>query len=146
MRKLLLVISCLILASSVTAQTLIFHNDTANKNSGLPFSKAAQVGHLLFLSGELGVNPITKTLVAGGIEAETKQLMSNIAATLKQYGSSLDKVAKCTVFLADISEWSTFNKVYVTFFDKNFPARSALAASGLALSARVEVECIAVVD
>jgi len=83
--------------------------------------------------------------VKGGIVAETKQVMINISNTLQKYNSSLDRVAKCTVFLADIKEWSKFNDVYKTFFIKNHPARSAMAGSGLGLSARVEVECIAVV-
>jgi len=128
------------------ADQLKFLNTEANKKLDLPFSKATQVGNLLFLSGELGVNPETGKLVKGGIKPETKQLMLNISATLKLFNSSLDKVAKCTVFLVDISEWGEFNDVYRSFFKGNYPARSAMAGSGLGLGARVEVECIAVVN
>lgn len=127
------------------AEPVKFLNTKSSKKLDLPFSKATQVGDLLFLSGELGVDPVTGKLVKGGIKPEAKQLMLNISATLKQFNSSLDNVAKCTVFLVDIKEWAAFNEVYRTFFKGNYPARSALAGSGLGLGARVEVECIAVV-
>lgn len=111
----------------------------------LPFSAAVRVGHTLYLSGNLGNVPGTMTLVDGGIEAETQQTMENISTVLQAFGSSLTRVVKCTVFLADVAEWGAMNDVYRTFF-KNPPARSALGASGLALGARVEIECIAIVD
>lgn len=110
---------------------------------GLPFSEAVRVGDLLFLSGQVGTRPGTDELVPGGIEAEARQTMENIRATLDAHGYSMRDVVKCTVMLADISEWGTFNSVYVTFFDGRYPARSAFGADGLALGARVEVECIA---
>jgi len=109
----------------------------------LPFSDAVRVGDLLFLSGKIGVAPGQRELVPGGIEPETKQTMENIRATLEAHGSSLDRVVKCTVFLADITEWPQMNGIYAQFFPKNKPARSAMGASGLALNARVEIECIA---
>ena len=84
-------------------------------------------------------------LVPGGIEAESRRTMENIRLTLEAHGASMDDVVKCTVMLADISEWGTFNEIYKTFFKDRYPARSALGANGLALGARVEVECIAVV-
>lgn len=111
----------------------------------LPFSTAVRVGKMLYLSGQIGLDGSGK-LVPGGIAAETRQAMDNIQATLEQYGSSLDNVIKVTVMLADINEWSEMNKVYVTYFGKHFPARSALGANGLALGARVEIECIAVLE
>lgn len=112
----------------------------------LPFSEAVRVGHLLFLSGQIGIDPETGELPEGGIQPETRQTMENIRATLERYGSSMDRVIKCQVFLADMSEWGAMNEVYVTFFGENKPARSALGASGLALGARVEIECMATVD
>lgn len=111
----------------------------------LPFSEAVRVGDMLYLSGQLGTHPGTLQVVPGGIEAETRQCLENIKAVLERNGSSLGRVVKCSVFLADISEWPTFNEIYRTYFPASPPARSALAASGLALGARVEVECIAVV-
>ena len=111
----------------------------------LPFSAAVRAGNTLYLSGKLGNIPGTLDLAEGGITGETRQTMENISATLQQFGSSLDDVVKCTVFLADIAEWGAMNEVYRTYF-KNPPARSALGASGLALNARVEIECIAITE
>ena len=110
---------------------------------GLPFSEAVRVGDTLFLSGQIGVLPGGLTLVSGGIRAEARQTMENIKATLEVHGYSMKNLVKCTVMLADIDEWGSFNEVYKTFFSPPYPARSAFAASGLAVGARVEVECIA---
>jgi len=110
---------------------------------GLPFSSAVRAGNTLYLSGNLGNIPGTLDLAEGGIAGETRQTMDNISRVLQEFGSSMDEVVKCTVFLADMSEWGAMNEVYRTYF-KNPPARSALGANGLALNARVEIECIAV--
>jgi len=115
------------------------------EDMNLPFSTAVRVDNLLFLSGALGYDREKGGLVEGGIQAETRKTLENISQTLETFGSSMDKVVKCTVFLADMSEWGAMNEVYTTFFP-NKPARSALGASGLALNARTEIECIAVVD
>jgi 2-iminobutanoate/2-iminopropanoate deaminase len=109
----------------------------------LPFSSAVRVGDTLYLSGNIGNIPGTLELAAGGIQGETRQTMDNIRQVLETFGSSMDRVVKCTVFLADMAEWGAMNEVYRTYFE-NPPARSALGASGLALDARVEIECIAV--
>lgn len=107
-----------------------------------PFSPAVRANGFLYLSGQVGTDPSGK-LVAGGITAETRQVMENIRGVVQANGSSMERVVKCTVFLADMSEWGAMNEVYVTFFpaDKR-PARSAMGANGLALGARVEIECI----
>lgn len=111
-----------------------------------PFSPAVQIGNLLFLAGQIGTAANAQGgVVPGGIKAETKQTMDNIKEVLEKSGSSLDRVVKCTVFMADMREWDQMNEVYATYFPRNKPARSALGASGLALSARVEIECIAAV-
>jgi 2-iminobutanoate/2-iminopropanoate deaminase len=112
-------------------------------NSTLPFSAAVKVGDLLYLSGQLGTDSSGK-LVAGGIGPETRQTMDNIRAVVERNGSSMERVVKCLVMLADMSEWGAMNQVYVTYFPQHLPARSAMGASGLALGARVEIECIAV--
>ena len=109
----------------------------------LPFSEAVKVGDLLFLSGQIGTMPGKLEVVKGGIQPETRQTMENIKSVLERHGATMDHVVKCTVFLADINEWAKMNEVYVTYFNKHKPARSALAASGLALDSRVEIECIA---
>lgn len=111
---------------------------------GLPFSSAVRVDNMLYLSGQIGTQPGTTTLVQGGIGAETRQTLENIRRTLEQLGSSMDRVVKCTVFLRDIGDYGAMNDVYRTFFPKDPPARSTVAGSGLALNARVEIECIAV--
>ncbi len=111
----------------------------------LPFSEAVRVGEMLYLSGQVGTVPGTTELVPGGISEETRQALENIKEILERNGSTLNRVFKCTVFLADINEWPKMNEVYRTYFPKAPPARSALAASGLALNARVEIECIAIV-
>lgn len=111
----------------------------------LPFSEAVRVGHMLYLSGQLGYDAKAAKLVEGGITAETKKTLENIKATLEKHGSSMAEVVKCTVFLADISEWAAMNAVYVGYFPTNPPARSALGSSGLALGARTEIECMATV-
>jgi len=111
----------------------------------LPFSSAVRVGNTLYLSGNLGFVPEMTGLAPGGITGETRQTMDNISSVLQEFGSSMDDVVKCTVFLADMAEWAAMNEVYRTYF-KNPPARSALGASGLALGARVEIECIAVTE
>jgi len=122
-----------------------FLNDKHQKDSNLPFSQAVKVGNLVFLSGEIGVDKTTGKLVSGGISAEAKQTMSNIKSTLAAHGISMKNLVKCTVMLAEISEWQAFNEVYITYFEKPYPARSAFGANGLALGAKVEVECIAAI-
>ena len=108
-----------------------------------PFSPAVRVNGFLYLSGQIGTDS-SGTIVPGGIQAETRQVMENIGAVLRRSGSSFERVVKCTVFMADMKEWGAMNEVYVTYFaaDKR-PARSALGANGLALDAKVEIECIA---
>ncbi len=111
--------------------------------SELPFSEARRIGETVYLSGAIGRAPGASALVAGGIGPETEQVLKNLESALKAEGGTLADVVKCTVFLADMAEWPAMNKVYVTFFKKPFPARSALGANGLAMGARVEIECIA---
>jgi len=110
-----------------------------------PFSSAVRAGDFLFLSGQIGSEVVdgTPKLVGGGIEPETRQTMENIKAILAKAGSSLDKVVKCSVMIADMAEWPKMNEVYATYFPGAKPARSAWGANGLALGARVEIECIA---
>lgn len=110
-----------------------------------PFSPAVRVGHLLFLAGQIGTDTAGR-LVSGGIQAEARQTLNNIKDVLEKTGSSLERVVKCTVFMADMKEWPAMNEIYATYFRRNLPARSALGSTGLALNARVEIECIAVAN
>lgn len=112
--------------------------------SGLPFSPAVRVGNTIYLSGQIGNKIGTRELVPGGVAAETRQTLENIRTVLEAAGSSLDRVIKCTVFLADIGDYGAMNEVYASVFPNDPPARSTVAGSGLALGARVEIECMAV--
>ena len=110
-----------------------------------PFSPAVRVGNLILHAGQIGTDASASgAVVGGGIAAETKQTLENIKQVLATQGLTMDRVVKCTVFMADMKEWDAMNAVYRTYFTApNFPARSAFGANGLALNARVELECIA---
>ncbi len=131
-------------ASSPSNEAVYLTSETT-ASMNLPFSDAVRVGHLLFLSGQIGNIPGTTDLAPGGIQGEARQTMENINAVLEANGSSMARVIKATVMLADIAEWPAFNEVYVTYFPGDKPARSAFAGSGLAFGARCEVEVIATV-
>ena len=133
------------IAQTGPMQEPVYLTSETTASMNLPFSDAVRVGHLLFLSGQIGNVSGTTELVPGGIQAEARQTMEKIKTILEANGSSLDRVVKATVMLADISEWPAFNEVYVTYFPGNKPARSAFAGSGLAFGARCEVEVIATV-
>ena len=112
---------------------------------GLPFSSAARVGNVLYLSGQIGNTPGTRELADTGVAGQTRQTLENIKTVLAHAGSSLERVFKCTVFLSNIADYGKMNEVYATYFPKDPPARSTVAGSGLALGARVEIECLATV-
>jgi 2-iminobutanoate/2-iminopropanoate deaminase len=132
---------CSMICSNAFAADVEHIVSAETKAMKLPFADAVRVGDMLFLSGQLGVNPATFKLVKGGIGAETHQIFANIKKVLAASGAGLDDVVKCTVMRADIAEWPAFNDIYVTYFPGDKPARSAFGANGLALGGRVEVEC-----
>jgi len=109
------------------------------------FSSAVRAGDFIFLSGAIGALPGVSppTLAEGGIEPEARRAMANLGAVLEAANAGWEDVVKCTVFLADMSDYAAFNEVYLEFFPSEPPARSAVAVAGLAFDARVEVECIA---
>lgn len=111
------------------------------------FSSAVRSGDFIYLSGALGALPgvTPPQLIEGGIGPETRQTMENIIVVLDAADATLEDLIKCTVFLADIADYAAMNAVYLEYFPSDPPARSALAGSGLALGALVEIECIAVV-
>jgi 2-iminobutanoate/2-iminopropanoate deaminase len=131
-------------ASSDRTVAVEYFPRPGGKGDGLPFSESVQVGDMLYLSGQLGTDS-TGTLVPGGIQPETRQALENIRAALARRGATLDDVVKCTAMLRDMAEWGSMNQVYVTFFTKHLPARSAFGTTGLALNARMELECFAYV-
>jgi 2-iminobutanoate/2-iminopropanoate deaminase len=138
--RLLILLAAVVAAGCAPQRTLEFMPDPAPPVG--PFTRAVRVGHLLFLSGQIGTDASGR-LVPGGIQPETRQTLENIRAELRRNGLGMDRVAKCTVFLADMAEWGRMNEVYATFFPGPKPARSAAGSNGLALGARVEIECIA---
>ena len=145
MKRVLILVSGLLITGMALAGGPKVEHYSANPDMQLPFSDAVRVGHMLYLSGKIGNIPGTPNLAEGGIQGETRQALDNIKASLEKHGSSLGEVVKCTVFLADIKEWGAMNEVYITYFPTDPPARSALGSSGLALDSRVEIECLATV-
>lgn len=107
-----------------------------------PYSQAVKIGSLIFLSGQLPLDAASGQFPAG-IEAQTRQALTNAARILEAAGSRLDQVVKTTVFLADMNDFAAMNQVYATFFDQPFPARSAVQVARLPKDALVEIECIA---
>jgi 2-iminobutanoate/2-iminopropanoate deaminase len=136
-----LVLAAVLSLSSLGAEAAEIAKYDEGPFSG-PYSESARVGDLLFLAGQVGEYEDGK-LVAGGIKAEAEQIMLNIKAALARRGLGLQHVVKCTVLLADIAEWGTFNEVYEKHFSQPHPARTALGATGLVLNARAEMECVA---
>lgn len=110
-----------------------------NPSSRTPFSEGVRYGGVIYLSGKLGLGRDAER----GVQPETRRALENIRAALEGMGSSMDRVLKCTVMLADMAEWGAMNEVYAEFFPENKPARSAFGVSGLAADARVEIECMA---
>jgi 2-iminobutanoate/2-iminopropanoate deaminase len=108
-----------------------------------PYSVGVIAGSLVFVSGQLGLDPASGALVPGGIEAETRQAFANLKAILESVHSSLDSIVKTTVFLKDMGDFARMNAVYAEFFNGNFPARSAVQVAALPKNAQVEIEAIA---
>ena len=109
-----------------------------------PYSQAIDSGKgLIFLSGQIPIDPATGTFAEGGIREQTRQSLLNAQATLKAAGLDLSDVVKTTVFLADMGDFAAMNEVYAQFFKEPFPARSAVAVKTLPKGALVEIECIA---
>jgi 2-iminobutanoate/2-iminopropanoate deaminase len=139
----LALIAGLITSSLSVAATPEFLDSGKVYPPNVPLAEAVRVDGTLYLSGQIGVQPGTLKLVPGGFKAEARQTMENIKTALEAHGYSMRDLVKCTVMLADIARWGEFNDIYKSYFDKRFPARSAMGTSGLALGAQVEVDCIA---
>ena len=114
-----------------------------SRELNFPFSDAAIVGNIIYVSGQIGSKPGTREVVEGGISAETIQTLNNIKMILNDLGSSSDKIFKCLCMLEDINDYNEMNSAYTTFFNSrnNLPSRSTFAGSGLALGAKIEIEC-----
>ena len=108
-----------------------------------PYSLGVKAGQLLFVSGQLGLDPATGAMVAGGVEAETRQALKNLQAILETGDCTLQQVVKTTVFLRDMNDFSRMNAVYAEFFKENPPARSTVQVAALPRSGAVEIELVA---
>ena len=118
------------------------HTDKAPKAIG-PYSQAIEAGGLVFVSGQLPVNPSTGEFAEGGIKEQTRQSLTNAQQVLQAAGTDLSRVVKTTVFITDMDNFGAMNEVYAEFFSQPFPARSAFAVRTLPKGALVEIECIA---
>ena len=111
-----------------------------------PYSPALRVGNLLFLSGQIPLDPATGQLVTGDIRAQTTRVLENIGELLKAAGASFSQVARTTIFLADISDFAMVNEIYATYFSEPYPARATVQVARLPRDVRIEIDAIAVVD
>jgi 2-iminobutanoate/2-iminopropanoate deaminase len=119
--------------------------DKAPKAIG-PYSAGIRLGNLVFTAGQLGINPATGDIVSGGIEAETRQALTNLKNILEAAGSGMDSIVKTTVFLLDMAEFARMNAVYAEFFTRQPPARSTIQVAALPKAGAVEIEAIAVLN
>jgi len=122
---------------------IVISSEKAPKPIG-PYSVAIRAGELVFTSGQLGLDPATGNLVPGGIEAETRQVLTNLRHVLADAGSGLERVVKTIVFLKDMADFTKMNAVYAEFFSENPPARSTVQAAALPKGGSVEIEVVAI--
>jgi reactive intermediate/imine deaminase len=128
---------------SAVAEDITFHQTPTQKANNAPYSEAVTVGNMVFFAGQ--VPRATSDELPADIQGQAHLVMNQIKGLAEKYGSSMDRIAKCTVFLTDIREWGAFNEVYVQYFKPDHrPARSAFEVGGLGLGYKLEVECIAV--
>ena len=125
--------------------SLIITSDRAPAALG-PYSQAVKSGNMVFLSGQLGIDPAAGKMVEGGVEAQAAQALKNINAVLEAAGASFKNVVKTTVFLTSMNDFAAVNKIYAQSFTENPPARSCVAVAQLPLGALVEIECVVALD
>lgn len=120
----------------------VIHTEKAPKAIG-PYSQAIHIGELVYTAGQVALDPATMELVSGGVEEQTRQVLSNLANVLEAAGTSINKVIKTTVFLKSMNDFAKMNAVYAEVFSENPPARTTVAVAGLPKDALVEIECVA---
>jgi 2-iminobutanoate/2-iminopropanoate deaminase len=138
------ILTCLLFVSvlTVSAQKKIIKTDQAPAPIG-PYSQAVEANGLVFVAGQLGLNPPTRQLVAGGVEAETKQIMENIKAILMAGNFSMNDIVNTTIFLKDLSHFPKVNEIYGSYFTSNFPARTTVGSNNLPAGASIEIAVVA---
>ena len=122
----------------------IISTDNAPSAIG-PYSQAVKTGNMVFVSGQIPIDPATGEFVSSDVAEQTEQVLKNLTAVLEAAGSGLNNVVKTTVFLADMNDFAAMNDVYGEFFNENKPARATVQAARLPRDARVEIECIAII-
>jgi 2-iminobutanoate/2-iminopropanoate deaminase len=120
----------------------VIHTDKAPKAIG-PYSQAIHIGNLVYTAGQVALDPATMELVPGGIEGQTRQVLTNLSNVLEAAGTNISKVVKTTVFLKDMNDFAKMNAIYTEIFNENPPARTTVAVAGLPKNALVEIECVA---
>lgn len=145
-KRLILILTLLFIQNNLASNTMIEHFSTEQTvEQNFPFSDAVRVGDTLYLSGMIGEDD-NGNLVKGGIVPEAHNVMKRMDKILNHFDLTFDDVFKCLVMIDDINEWSLFNSVYIQYFKKPYPARSAFGADGLAGGASFELECIAIIQ
>ena len=122
----------------------VVHTEKAPKAIG-PYSQAIRTESMIYTAGQIGLDPATGELVAGGVEEQTRQVLLNIKSVVEAAGSTLANVVKTTVFLKDMNDFSKMNPIYAEFFGENPPARSTIAVAGLPKGGLVEIEVVALI-
>jgi 2-iminobutanoate/2-iminopropanoate deaminase len=109
-----------------------------------PYSQAVQAGNMLFISGQIAIDPVSNQLIDGGIQDEAKQVMKNLEAVLSSAGFTFENVVKTSIFLSDMNHFAEVNEIYGSYFNSDFPARETVAVLGLPKNVNVEISVIAV--
>ena len=109
-----------------------------------PYSQAVRAGDLIWVSGQIGLDPQTGRMVAGGVEAEAVRALTNLRTILESAGSGLERIVKATLYLVDMGDFEAVNRVYARFFEQDPPARVCVEVSGLPKGGRVEVDAVAI--
>ena len=108
-----------------------------------PYSQAVKINEMVFLSGQIAIDPKTQQFIGGDIETQTKRVLDNLKAVVEESGSSLDNVVKTTIFLTDINDFSKVNEIYASYFSRGKPARSTVCVAALPKNAKIEIDAIA---
>lgn len=143
MKYLISIFSLIALASCNSTDRLVVEDPTDLPKPIGPYSYATHHRDLIFVSGQIGIDPLTSTLKEG-IEGQALQIFENLKVILEENGSDVSHIAKTTIFLTDINQFELVNKIYSTYFSGQFPARSTIAVVALPKNASIEIECIAV--
>ncbi len=122
----------------------VIQTDKAPQAIG-PYSQAIRTESMIYTAGQIGLEPATGELVAGGVEEQTRQVLNNLRSVLEAAGSSLEHVVKTTVFLKDMNDFTKMNSIYAEYFGENPPARSTIAVAGLPKGGLVEIEAVALI-